>query len=173
MSSDATHSVYFDSNIRHVDFPQVSFTPFPSEHVYHEKRRSRPLLNPHFQNKLYLSASTLPTEEQKEVSAIEQSTNDPQVNQPLFQIMKSIDSMEQSINKKIDTLHELGVEGYVNKKIAESNNHSDENAVATPENSEAIAGSVISTTEHKVKPAPKRKSKLLPIMAHEKKRKKN
>ena len=173
MSSDATHSVYFDSHIRHVDFPRVSFTPFPSDHIYHEKRRSRPLLNPHFQNKLYLAASSLPTEDQQEKSAIEQSTNDPQINQPLFQIMKSIDSMEASINKKIESLHEMGVEGYASKKMNEAESHQDSNAVATPENSEALAGSVISTTEPKIKPAPKRKSKLLPIMAHEKKRKKN
>ena len=171
MSSQASYAVYYDSNYRNLTFPNASFSPFPSTLTYHQKRRSRPVFNRQMKNKLYLTSATMPTEEKEEISAVKQSTNDPEVNQPLYQIMKNIDSMEQSINRKIESLQEMGMEGYIRKKLQEEAASKDDNVLATPENSTSMAANVMSTTELKTK-APKRKrSKLLPIDDHDHQRK--
>ena len=168
MTSQASHAVFYEANFPHIAFPKASFTPFPSDLIYHDKRRGRPILNRHLQNKLYLTAAHLPTEERREVSGIKQATNDPTLNQPMYQIMKNLDSMEASVNKKVEDLQDMGVEGYINKKLVETKSHGEDNVVDTPDNSEALAGSVVATNEMKVPkktPRPAFKN-LLPIKDH-------
>ena len=173
MAGQASHSVFFEDNFRNVSFANASFTPYPSTQIFHQKRLGRPMLNGHARNKLFLNAAPLPSEEKEEMAAIKQTINEPTSNKPLYQIMASIDSMEQSIDKKIDALQEMGMDGYAEKKMKESMASGDDNVVETPDNSDALAGSVISTNEPKVTPRKRKKNALLPIVAHDMARKKS
>lgn len=168
MASPASHAVLYEENYKNINFAKATFSPFPSNLSFNVKRTCRPIMNDHFKNHLYLTAAPLPSEEREEMSAIKQSENDPVITEPLKQIQANIDSMERSINKKIEALHEMGMEGYVNKHMNEAKKAGSDAAVVCPEDTESMAGCVVATTEHKVKPAArKRKSTLLPIMAHD------
>ena len=171
MAGQATHSVFFEDNFKNVTFANASFTPYPSNQTFHQKRLGRPMLNGHTRNKLYLNAAPLPSEEKEEMAGIKQTTNEPTSNKPLYQIMATLDSMEQSINRKIDALQGMGMEGYVEKKMKETIAGGNDNVVETSDKSEALAGSVIGTNEPKVTPRKRKKDPLLPIVAHDNARK--
>ena len=115
----------------------------------------------------------MPSEKQVEEASVKMTENDPSLNQPKYQIMSSIDSVEKSITRKVDELDKLGAEQYINKQLKkEQSENTGQTELAAPENKEPIASIVVSSNEPKVKPRVPKKTKLLPIIEHEQKPKK-
>ena len=84
-----------------------------------------------------------------------------------MQILDSLNSVEKSINKKINDLQALGVENYVNKQIKQAQKRKTKPTVSYPENTDALGANVMSVSEVKTAKPRKPKYTPLPIATHE------
>ena len=164
----ALKQVYLDSNYPHISLPSAEINPLPSSLQLNQPRRGRSFINQHFKNHLFLSSSTRPTEMDQKISAIESTVNDPEAVSPYMQILKNIDSMERSINRRIQDLQEMGSDRYLQREMQKAASDSSGNAVENPENHTVESSGVLAVKEVKNPPPLKRKKSVaLPINIHE------
>ena len=171
----ALKSVYIDSFYNPTTFlPKATLTSLPNPTQYNVRRRGSLLLNKADRHTLYLNSALPPPPAKEKLAEIAKTDNAPSINQPYTQILASLNTLEKSINKRIDDLHSMGVENYVNKEIQTlaKNKSKKETVVNYPENTDCLASNVISTNEYKASKPRKQKYSPLPISAHESERKK-
>ena len=166
----ALKSVYIDSFYNPTTFlPKATLTSLPSPIQYNVRRRGSLLVNKADRHSLYLNSALPPPAAKEKLAEISTTDNAPSVNQPYTQILASLNTLEQSINKKITDLHSMGVENYVNKEISTlaKNKKKKESVVNYPESTDCLGSNVISTNEYKATKPRKQKYTPLPISAHE------
>ena len=149
--------------------PKVTLSSFPSSHVYNEKRRARPFINEIYNDHMYLAAAPVANVGEQNLTSIESTKNNPEIDRPYQQILDSIQGMESSLRKQLDQLKQ-GAHSFVDQSTKAGKDMVVEGE-ANQQN--PIASSVVSASQAKVpKPRPpkRKKNSVLPIPEHEIKR---
>ena len=165
-----------NTNDYNVRLPKANFQNYPSGFHFNTPRRSSGFLNNHSRHDLYLTVSGYPDKTAQKMNEIPQTSSNLEIDKGYLQVIKNIDTMNDSIQKKLDDLQRVGFEKFGDEKLKEllhaDNKTKKSTVISGPEASEPAATDVVSTNEVIVKPIRKRKDPIMPISEHNLKRKK-
>ena len=161
---------YIEEFFPNIRIPDAKFSPFPTTMTLPRSRRGRSFINNHLRHHLFLNASGLPSDHDQKIIDVKQSINEPSINMPYMQVLKNIDAIEPSINKKIDELEEKGVNQYLTDAIKDSK-PSEQNILDYPENVDPVSSGVVAVSEVPVRKPKRKQNAHLPIIEHQARKK--